>query len=133
MRWHCLLACLVWPVSAATVVVNTAVPVDSLNQTQLRNIFSLRQTQWPDGSAIRVLVLPDDTDTHQQFSRKQLRLFPYQLNTIWDKHSFSGTGRRPQQVENAAAMLEAIRLTPGAIGYLEQLTPVQGIKEVHIE
>lgn len=133
MRCYCLLACLFWPVSAATVVVNTAVPVDSLSQTQLRSIFSLRQTQWPDGSAIRVLVLPEHSAIHQQFSRKQLRLFPYQLNTIWDKHSFSGTGRRPQQVEDVAAMLEAIQATPGAIGYLEQLTPAQGIKEVHIE
>lgn len=133
MRWCYLLLCLLCPVSATTVVVNTSVPVDSLSQTQLRNIFSLRQTQWPDGSAIRVLVLPDGSDTHQQFSRKQLRLFPYQLNTIWDKHSFSGTGRRPQQVESAAAMLEALSATPGAIGYLQQLTPVMGIKEVHIE
>ena len=63
MRWCYLLLCLLCPVSATTVVVNTSVPVDSLSQTQLRNIFSLRQTQWPDGSAIRVLVLPDGSDT----------------------------------------------------------------------
>lgn len=130
-----LLAMLIvlFPLSAATVLVHDSVPLDSLSQAQLRNIFTLRQTQWPDGTAVRVIVLPDSASSHQRFSREQLRLFPYQLNMIWDKHSFSGTGNRPLQVPDANAMLQQLRTVPGAIGYLEQFDADPTIKEVRIE
>ncbi|MEW5682095.1 MAG: hypothetical protein AB1780_06920 [Pseudomonadota bacterium] len=120
-------------VPAATVLAHPSVPLDSLTQAQLRNIFSLRQTLWPDGTPVRVIVMPVDTELHQRFCREQLRLFPYQLNNIWDKHSFSGTGRRPEQAADAVTMLQLIRSIPGAIGYAASLGVDAGIKEVRIE
>jgi ABC-type phosphate transport system substrate-binding protein len=134
MKWS-LLCCLIlsWSVSATSVVVNQTVPLQSLTQAQLRNIFTLRQTQWPDGTTITVLVLPDTSVLHQRFSREQLKLFPYQLNHIWDKHSFSGTGSRPLQVDDAGAMLQQLRQTPGAIGYVGQIGAEIGVKEMRIE
>jgi len=134
MKWLLLLCqLLVLPLDAAIVVVHSSVPADSLSQSQLRNIFTLRQTQWPDGSPVKIIVLTDNSPIHQRFCREQLRLFPYQLNSIWDKRSFSGTGRRPQQVDNVAAMLALLRTEPGAIGYVEQYTAEPAIKEVRIE
>ncbi|MEH8019186.1 hypothetical protein MN202_18260 [Rheinheimera muenzenbergensis] len=123
----------VFPLAAATVLVHGTVPLDSLTQTQLRNIFTLRQTLWPDGTPVRVIVMPDSSAAHQRFCREQLRLFPYQLNNIWDKHSFSGTGRRPQQVDTSSEMLELLRTVPGAIGYAEQSSTDSAIKEVRID
>ena len=105
MKWLGLLAWLLpcW-LSAATVVVHKDVAVDTLSQAQLRGIFTMRQIQWPDGSPVYVLVMPDDNLLHQQFSREQLRLFPYQLTNIWDKLSFSGTGSRPRLVADVAGL-----------------------------
>ena len=129
---YALLLCAL-PLTAATVLVHDSVPLDSLTQAQLRNIFSLRQTLWPDGTPVRVIVMPGDTELHQRFCREQLRLFPYQLNNIWDKHSFSGTGRRPEQVADTSTMLQLLRTVPGAIGYIDVTVTVAGIKEVRIE
>lgn len=134
MKWLallCVLCC--WPVTAVTVLAHSSVPLQSLSQAQLRNIFTLRQTQWPDGSPINVIVLPDTDVIHQRFSREQLKLFPYQLSSIWDKHSFSGTGARPVQADNSAAMLKILRSTPGAIGYVGQFTAESDLKEVRID
>lgn len=122
-----------FPLAATTVVVHDSVPLETLTQAQLRNIFSLRQTLWPDGTPVRVIVMPADTELHQRFCREQLRLFPYQLNNIWDKHSFSGTGRRPEQVTDSEAMLQLLRSVPGAIGYIDVAVAVAGIKEVRVE
>lgn len=134
MKWLLLCSLLVCgSVTATSVVVNQSVPLESLSLAQLRNIFTLRQTQWPDGSAITVVVLADTAPLHQRFSREQLKLFPYQLNHIWDKHSFSGTGSPPLQVENAGEMLRQLRQIPGAIGYLGQLGTEPGVKEVRID
>lgn len=119
--------------TAATVVVSNDVTIETLTQAQLRNIFTMRQIQWPDGSPVYVLVMPDHTLLHQQFSREKLRLFPYQLASIWDKLSFSGTGGRPQLVADEAEMQRLLRTVPGSIGYLQRYQPGMGIKEVRIE
>lgn len=129
--WCCL--CFSWPLSAATVVVNTTVPLESLSQAQLRNIFTMRQEQWPDGTPVRVIVLPSASTIHQRFSKEQLRLFPYQLSSIWDRLSFSGTGRLPQQAANEAVMLQMISAVPGSIGYVENYPGHPKTRELRIE
>ena len=138
MRWLALLAivlscCAVKSAAASTVVVNNSVALDKLTQAQLRSIFTMRQIQWPDGSPIYVVVLPDNSPEHQRFSREQLRLFPYQLANIWDRQSFSGTASRPQLAEDQAHMLQLLRTTPGSIGYVEQYQADPAVKEVRIE
>lgn len=138
MRWLALLAivlscCTFKTAASSTVVVNNSVAVDKLTQAQLRSIFTMRQIQWPDGSPIFVVVLPDSSPEHQRFSREQLRLFPYQLTNIWDRQSFSGTASRPQLAADQAQMLQLLRTTPGAIGYVEQYQGGSAVKEVRIE
>ena len=119
--------------AASTVVVNNSVALDKLTQAQLRSIFTMRQIQWPDGSPIYVVVLPDNSPEHQRFSREQLRLFPYQLANIWDRQSFSGTASRPQLAADQAHMLQLLRTTPGSIGYVELYQADPAVKEVRIE
>ena len=128
-----LSCCAVKSAAASTVVVNNSVALDKLTQAQLRSIFTMRQIQWPDGSPIYVVVLPDNSPEHQRFSREQLRLFPYQLANIWDRQSFSGTASRPQLAADQAHMLQLLRTTPGSIGYVEQYQADPAVKEVRIE
>ena len=133
MRWLLLLCFYCSDILGAPMVLaHPSVPLDTLSQSELRNIFTLRQTQWPDGSAVRVIVLPEQSDLHQRFSRQQLKLFPYQLSNIWDKHSFSGTGMRPQQAADLEIMFRLLLTTPGAIGYAEH-SAQNGLKELRIE
>lgn len=125
--------CILQSAAANTVVVNNSVAPDKLTPAQLRSIFTMRQIQWPDGSPIYVVVLPDNSPEHQRFSREQLRMFPYQLSNIWDRQSFSGTASRPQLATDKAHMLQILRITPGSIGYVENYEPDPAIKEVRIE
>lgn len=119
--------------AASTVVVNNNVAVDKLTQAQLRSIFTMRQIQWPDGSPIYVVVLPDNSAEHQRFSRELLRLFPYQLGNIWDRQSFSGMASRPQVAVDQRHMLQILRTTPGSIGYVDQYQADVAVKEIRIE
>ncbi len=104
---------------AAEAVVNAQVQEQSISTSDLRAIFTLRKRAWRDGTPINLVVLPDNDPLHQQFSKQQLRLYPYQLRQIWDRAVFSGTGAAPQLVRNAEEMLERVGATPGAIGYAE--------------
>lgn len=98
-----------------------------LSAAALRSIFTMRLTLWPDGSRIQVLVLQDDHPLHRQFSKSVLGLFPYQLRQTWDRGVFSGTGKAPTQVDSETEMLQMLKTTPGAIGYLIQQQTLEGI------
>ena len=79
----------------------------------------MRLRVWPDDSAIKVFVLPDDHPSHVSFSKEVLNVYPYQLRAAWDRLTFSGTGQAPIEVSSENEMRAKIASTPGAIGYLK--------------
>jgi ABC-type phosphate transport system substrate-binding protein len=91
-------------------------PAVSLNTTRL--IFSMQLGQWPNGTRIRVFVLPDDSRAHRTFTKDLLSLYPRQLRRVWDRQLYSGTGQAPETVSDETEMRHRVATTPGAIGYL---------------
>lgn len=120
-------------VAEPVLVVNPSVPVNDLKRNEARLIFSLRRSQWKDGSPIRVHVLDDQNPLHVRFCREVLRLYPRQLRRAWDRQTFSGTGQAPNVVESIEAMRETIAREPGAVGYLPRELVDGSVKilEVH--
>jgi ABC-type phosphate transport system substrate-binding protein len=116
-------------VNAVDVIVHPSVSEISLTTSQLRRIYTMRQNKWLDGRLITVFVLPSKHELHQRFSKERLQIFPYQLNRIWNKLTYSGLGVSPVVVGSPEALIEAISKTPGAIGYSEGI-PHQGVVNV---
>ena len=100
------------------VITNPSVSEKTLSKSSLRAIFGMRLHTWPDGTAVKVFVMPDDAALHAAFSKEKLNVFPYQLRSAWDRLVFSGTGQAPDTVASADEMLARVASTPGAIGYL---------------
>lgn len=117
---------------AVQVIVHPSVEIDQLTPAQLRAVFSMRQTQWPDGHSVRVFVLASDHPVHLQFCKEHLRMFPYQLDSIWNRLSFSGIGTRPQQVTSEQEMQRMIQMTPGSIGYRLTSSEQAGVTIIEI-
>lgn len=90
----------------------------SLSQETIREIFFMRLSSWPDGSPIRVFVLPDNNPIHVQFAKEVLGVYPFQLRSAWDRLVYSGTGVAPTTVETQEEMKARIERTPGGIGYI---------------
>lgn len=107
---------------AIDIVANSNVPQHELSLRELRAIFSMQLRRWSDGNPITVLVLKNSHPTHNNFCKDLLRVFPHQLQNGWDRLVFSGTGVAPLTVNSEAEMLQLLTSTPGAIGYLEQVT-----------
>ena len=118
------------PTQPIAVVVNQSVEITTLTPAQLRMIFAGRTQFWPDGSRIRVFVLPPESDTHQYFCRQLLNIYPYQLERIWQRVVYSGQGEAPKPIDTAQAMQDIIGQTPGAIGYLS--APGQMNKDIRM-
>jgi ABC-type phosphate transport system substrate-binding protein len=101
--------------------VHPSVSETELTTSQLRRIYTMRQTQWSDGQRITVFVLPRHHVLHLKFSKERLEMFPYQLDRIWNKLIYSGLGVAPITITSPEALIEAVKKTPGAIGYVEKL------------
>lgn len=91
---------------------------NTLTREQLRELFFIRRTKWPDGKPVRVFVLPDQHPIHARFVKEVLGVYPYQLRAAWDRMTYSGTGVPPTVVEGVEEMHKRVDQTPGAIGYI---------------
>jgi len=104
------------------VIVSPTLSGAELDRSLLRAVFTMRVRQWPDGSPIRVFVLPDDNPLSDQFYRQRLGMYSYVLRRAWDRMVFTGTGLAPTVVQTEKEMIERVRSTPGAIGYVRRRT-----------
>lgn len=117
----------------AEIIVNPSVNAHSISPSSLRNIYTLRQTTWPDGQTIVVFVLPDNHPVHEAFAKEKLGLYPYRMRQIWDRLSYSGMASAPIEVKDEKELRARVRATPGAIGYSGKDTSHDGIKTLTLE
>ena len=94
-------------VPAVRVVVNPSVESKDISIEQIRRIFSMRQTAWPNEQAITVYVLANQHQTHKTFCTQVLGMFPYQLDRKWNKLVYSGLGEEPIKVQSEQEMLRS--------------------------
>lgn len=102
------------------VIVSPSLAEMPLDRSLLRAVFTMRVREWPDGTPVRVFVLPDDNPLSDQFYRERLGMYSYVLRRAWDRMVFTGTGFAPTVVRSEREMIELVRSTPGAIGFVRK-------------
>ena len=118
---------------AVEVILHPSINEPILTTSQLRRIYTMRQVQWPDGRLITVFVLPRQHPLHLRFSKERLQMFPYQLDRIWNKLTYSGLGVAPITVNTPEELLNAVKQTPGAIGYVEKVKDEEAVNVIEIK
>ena len=128
----CIILCITFSAHAseAVVILNKNIQQHQLTRSEVRDIFSARKQYWPDGTKITVYVLESNSDAHRDFCRQVLKMFPYQLERLWNQIIYSGQGERPKTLATQTEVLEAVASTPGAVGYAYQGTWSQDVREV---
>ncbi|WP_372982411.1 hypothetical protein [Marinobacter sediminum] len=130
LRWLLLGALLTLTqaaLSAPKIVLNQSVEFSSLDSAYLNQIFAMQIRKWPDGQAIQVFILPSTSSLHRKFVIDRLQIQAHQLDRIWNRMLFTGTGKAPTVVDSEDAMLKMIRTTQGAIGYVSDEYPTDGV------
>lgn len=135
-RWLGLVLFLLLPMASAgavEIIANKDVAVDRLSVANARAIFGMRQVKWPDGSLIRVFVLPDAHPAHGALCKERLNIYPYQLRQSWDRLVYSGMAQAPTEVASEAEMIARVAATPGAIGYASRVQDNEKVRVLHVE
>jgi len=103
--------------SAQELIAHKSAGMDTLTRNEARLFFTMRLKNWPNGTLVKVFVLPDNHELHARFATELLGLYPYQLRRVWDRQLFSGTGQAPITVPNERELIDRVATTPGAVGY----------------
>jgi len=120
-------------VFGVSIIGHQSVDVKSLTTSQLRRIYTMRQVQWSNNVRIKVYVLPSNHLIHKNFCKENLRIFPYQLDRIWNKLTFSGLGVAPTVVKTPLELLKIVSTTPGAIGYIDDVNEEGNVNVIEIK
>ncbi|KZZ43673.1 hypothetical protein A3765_07780 [Oleiphilus sp. HI0130] len=121
-----------FPAQSITVITNAAVDRSELQLKELRAIYTMKKRLWSDGQPIQVYVLTPEQDSHREFCKQVLGVFPRQLQSIWHRLVYSGTGEAPIELNSEQEMLEVISSTKGAIGYIQKETDHEQINTLTI-
>jgi ABC-type phosphate transport system substrate-binding protein len=108
------------------VVVNKANPVSSLTRAELSAIFMRRVRSWPDGTEIRPVDHRVEARVRERFSRAVHGKSVAYVIRYWQRLVFAGRGLPPPEVRSAAAVLRLVSAHRGAIGYVDDGTPIAG-------
>jgi len=115
------------------VIANASVEESELKLKDLRSIYTMKKSIWSNGDRISVFVLSGDNATHKDFCRSLLKVFPRQLESVWYRLVYSGTGEKPVSVSSEEEMVKRVSNTPGAIGYIRSESLHEETKVISIK
>lgn len=105
--------------SAPIIIHHPNLQGEDFSPSSLIRIYAMQKRVWSDKTAIKVFTLPKNNEIHKEFVNKYLLMQPYQLDRLWHRLVFSGTGSIPEELSSIEEMIEIIGTTPGAIGYVD--------------
>ncbi|MYM63625.1 hypothetical protein [Pseudomaricurvus sp. HS19] len=118
-----LFCCLSLPLAgraAVYVIHHPDLASEDFSSRNLVRIYAMQKRVWSDGTPVTVYTLPKTSPTHRAFVTGYLRMQPYQLDRLWHRTVFSGTGVMPEEVSSVDEMLRRVAATPGAVGYISR-------------
>ena len=109
------------------VIANTSLKADSISREELRNVFLLRTRTTRDGSRAEP-VLEKSGATHSAFVKQFLNRDSTELPIYYQGLVFTGKASMPNELSSDAEVVDYVRRTRGAIGYISSAAHADGVK-----
>ena len=135
---------LIFPLLAATamlgvrlqaqviVIANPNVKSATVSKKELREVFTGASSNLRDGSRVTPVLLKRGS-VHNEFLLAYVGMNDLGLRAAWRSLLFSGQSVMPKSVESETAAVEYVAGTAGAIGYISQSTPHDGVKVMAVQ
>lgn len=112
------------------VIVNVSNPVTSISSQEISALYLGRVRSFPKGDFARVFEQPRDSAIREQFFARVVGMKIQQVNTYWTRLTFAGQAMPPQILPNDQAVIEVVRKTPEAIGYVSSFPKDPSVRVV---
>ena len=104
--------------AAYVVVVNVASPIKSISRPELSRLFLKRETQWATGETAVPVDLGEKSTSRSAFSKDVHHKSVGAVKAFWQQQIFSGRETPPVEKESEDELLQVVRTTPAAVGYV---------------
>jgi hypothetical protein len=98
--------------NAGDVVVVMAAGAPAPSKEVIANVYLGRSTE------LKPLDLPESSAARQFFYKKATDRDAAQVKAVWSRITFTGQGKPPKELADAAAVKKAVAADPKAIGYI---------------
>ncbi len=109
------------------IIANPHVVAVYISKADLRDLFTGASTSLKGGVQIVPVLLKQGTVT-DEFLRMYIDKSDNGFRAGWRSILFSGQGMMPRTLDSEAAVVEYVAHTAGAIGYIGQSAPHEGVK-----
>lgn len=101
-------------------IVQAANPQPALTRKEAVDLYMGRTRAFPRGEVAKVYDLPRDSARRDDFYQSLTGMGPAQVNSYWARLMFSGRTMPPLSVADEAAMVQAVRQDPHALGWVSR-------------
>jgi hypothetical protein len=100
------------------IVVQVGNPQPALTQKEAVDLFMGRSRAFANGEFAKMLDLPRDHPRRAAFYQALTGMNTAQVNSYWSRLMFSGQNLPPQALPDEAAVIDALKRNPNALGWL---------------
>ena len=121
-----------WSAASAqdvVLVANKGVQISQISNADLRAIFLGTRTRFADGSRAVPVILKGGP-AHEVFLKNHVGEGPEEFRSQWRKVVFTGQGAMPKAFDSESALIEYVAATPGAVGYVSQISLQNRVKRL---
>lgn len=111
-------------------VVGAASPVQSLTPKEALELYTGRARTFGNGGHAVLFDMPKASDERAEFYQVLTGMSLAQINSFWSRLMFSGQILPPQSLSDEAAMIEALRRNPNALGYMTSAPTDRNLRTV---
>ena len=115
---------------AYRVVVNPLNPAVAMARAELARLFMKKIPAWPNGTPVAVVDQQRTAPVRASFSRDIHKKDVDAVAAYWATLVYSGREVPPPVMRSDEEVLEFVRQTPGALGYVSADASLRGVKVV---
>lgn len=113
-------------------IVNPSVSTVEISRSDVAKIFLGKKKSWDNGEKITAFLLKGGS-VHSTFVKRIVRKTPAQFSTHWKRMVFTGKGQALTTVVSEQEMIDSLKNTPGAVGYIDSSTEHDGVNIIKIK
>ena len=110
------------------VVTHPSVGVDSISKRDLTRLFFKQRTRWSTGANAKPIDQSMKTEVRASFSEGVLNRSLADVESYWNAQVFSGKATPPPTAKTDAEVIDYVRSTPGAVGYVTAGASTGGVQ-----
>ena len=115
------------------IVANPGVHVTSLTKSAASAIFLKKTPKWENGTPVVAVDQSEKSGVRAVFSAEIHGKSVAAVKSYWQQQIFSGRDVPPVEKASDSDVLEMVRSTPGAVGYVSEGSSLSGVTVIEIK